>query len=107
MSVANGGLLDRETAASHNIIVRATSADLSFVTQMVSISINDVNEFATSAVTDTDTNTEVVSENAASGTVVGLTAFAFDTDSINNAIVYSLDSNARWSICNRREHWQS
>jgi VCBS repeat-containing protein len=94
VSVANGGLLDRETAASHSIIVRATSADLSFVTQTVSISINDVNEFATSAVTDTDTNTEVVFENAASGTVVGLTAFAFDSDSTSNAIVYSFDSNA-------------
>ncbi|MFO1001910.1 MAG: cadherin domain-containing protein [Planctomycetaceae bacterium] len=94
VSVVNGGLLDRETAASHNIIVRATSADLSFVTQMVSISINDVNEFSTSAVTDTDTNTEAVLENAANGTVVGLTAYAFDADSTTNAIVYSLDSNA-------------
>jgi putative methionine-R-sulfoxide reductase with GAF domain len=53
------------------------------VTQAVSISINDVNEFATSAVTDTDTNSEVVFENAANGTVVGLTAFAFDADSTN------------------------
>jgi hypothetical protein len=87
-------LLDRETAASHNIIVRATSADLSFVTQMVSILLDDVNEFATSAVTDTDTNTEAVFENAASGTVVGLTAFALDSDSTNNAIAYSLDSNS-------------
>jgi hypothetical protein len=94
VSVANGSLLDRETAVSHNILVRATSADLSFVTHTVSISINDVNEFVVSAVSDTDTNIDVVSENAANGTVVGLTAFAFDTDSTNNTIVYSLDSNA-------------
>ena len=93
VTVANGSFLDRETAASHNIIVRATSADLSFVTQTVSISINDANEFAVSAVTDTDTNTEVVFENATSGTVVGLTAFAFDADSTNNTIVYSLNSS--------------
>jgi hypothetical protein len=36
----------------------------------------------------------LVGENAANGTVGGLTAFATDSDSTNNAIVYSLDSNA-------------
>ena len=45
VTVADGTLLDRESAASHNITVRATSSDGSFNTQLMTININDVDEF--------------------------------------------------------------
>ena len=39
VTVADGTLLDRQAAASHNIIVRATSADGSFSTQLFTINL--------------------------------------------------------------------
>ena len=45
VTVDNGTLLDREAAASHNITVRATSSDGSFDTAVMTINVNDVDEF--------------------------------------------------------------
>src|SRR6185503_7233957 len=45
VTVADGTLLDREAAASHGIIVRATSADGSFSSQAFTINLNDLDEF--------------------------------------------------------------
>ncbi len=64
VSVADGSMLDREAAASYNITVRATSADNSFADSVFTILLNDVNEFNTSAITDTNAASEVVNENA-------------------------------------------
>ncbi len=94
VSVANGSLLDAETAAGHSILVRATSADGSFSTQMFTIGVNDANEFSVGPVTDSNVAANMVIENAAAGTVVGATAFATDADATNNAITYSLDDDA-------------
>ncbi len=94
VTVANGLLLDRESAASHNIIVRATSADLSSTTKQFTISVLDVNEFPVSAITDANGAVNAVNENAANGTVVGITAFASDADATTNTITYSLAANA-------------
>ena len=92
VTVAGG--LDRETAASYNITVRATSADTSVSTQMFTIAINDVDEFDVGAVTDSDATANAVNENAANGTAVGITAAASDADATTNAITYSLDDSA-------------
>ena len=54
VTVADGTLLDRELAASHNITVRATSSDGSFGTAVMTINVNDVDEFDVGAVTDSD-----------------------------------------------------
>ena len=54
MTVANGLLLDREAAASHNITVRATSADGSTADTTFTINLNDVDEFDVGAVTDSN-----------------------------------------------------
>ena len=48
--VTVAGAIDRETAASYNITVRATSADTSYSTQTFTIAINDVDEFDVGAV---------------------------------------------------------
>ncbi|MCA9065686.1 MAG: cadherin domain-containing protein, partial [Planctomycetaceae bacterium] len=50
VTVANGMLLDREANASHNITVRATSADGSTNDTVFTINVNDVDEFDVGAV---------------------------------------------------------
>ncbi len=45
-------------------------------------------------IVDTNSATDVVAENAASGTAVGVTAWAVDGDATTNTITYSLDDNA-------------
>ena len=94
VSVADGTLLDRELAASHNITVRATSSDGSFNTALMTINVNDVDEFDVGPVTDSDGTANAVNENAANGTAVGVTALAADADATNNTISYTLDDNA-------------
>jgi hypothetical protein len=93
VTVADGTLLDRETAARHNITVRATSSDGSSNTSVITINLNDVDEFDASATTDIDPVANNVAENAAIGTTVGVTASAADADATNNTIVYSLDDD--------------
>src|SRR5205823_5318597 len=92
VTVADGTLLDREAAASHSITVRATSADGSFSTQAFTISVNDVNEFAVGAVSDSDPAANAVNENAANGTLVGITASASDADATTNTVISPLDA---------------
>ncbi|WP_419194996.1 cadherin domain-containing protein, partial [Novipirellula herctigrandis] len=94
VTVADGTLLDRETAASHDITVRAASSDGSSNTQLMTISVNDVDEFDVGTITDNDATANSVNENAANGTTVAVTAFASDADATNNTILYSLDDNA-------------
>ncbi len=92
--VTVAGAIDRETAASYNVTVRATSADTSFSTQTFTIAVNDVDEFDVGPVTDSDATANAVNENAANGTAVGIAAAASDADATTNAIAYSLDDDA-------------
>ncbi|MDA1013301.1 MAG: cadherin domain-containing protein, partial [Planctomycetota bacterium] len=94
VTVADGTLLDRETTASHNITVRAASSDGSSSTQVFAINVNDVDEFNVGAVTDVNGIANAIDENAANGTLVGITASATDADATNNTITYTLDDNA-------------
>ena len=68
--VTVAGALDAEAAASHNIVVRATSADGSFSTQALTVSVADVNEAPV-------VNNQVFggAENSANATVFGSIAF--------------------------------
>ena len=52
VTVADGTLLDRESTASHNITVRATSSDGSFDTAGMTINVIDVDEFDVGPVSD-------------------------------------------------------
>ena len=89
------GAIDREAdGASRNITVRAISADGSFTDQVFSIAINDIDEFDTGSVTDSNAISNAVNENAANGTVVGIVANSFDGDATTNAVTYTLDDNA-------------
>ncbi len=92
MTVADGSLLDFETSPSHNLTVRATSADGSFSTQTYTISLTDANEGAVGSISDTNPSTDFVLENTSIGTEVGLTAFASDPDG-TDVVSYTLDQN--------------
>jgi len=92
-SVQVAAALDAETATSHTITVRATSTDGSIAEADFSILVNDVDEFALSAVTNSDTATNSVGENAAIGAGVGVQALATDAD-ISDTVTYALTNNA-------------
>ena len=92
--VTVAGALDREAAASHSITVRATSSGGGFSTQAFTINLTDVDEFDVGAISDANAAANSVAENAAVGTLVGITASASDADATTNAITYSLDNDA-------------
>ncbi|XZE33950.1 cadherin domain-containing protein [Pirellulaceae bacterium SH501] len=93
VTVADGSLLDYESVTSHGIVVRATSADGSYSLQNFAFQLADVNEYAVGPISDSDSSTDLVLENSAIGTVVGITALASDVDG-TDTITYSLDSDA-------------
>ncbi|MEX8494010.1 cadherin domain-containing protein [Sphaerotilus sp.] len=92
--VTVAGALDAETALRHTIVVQATSADGSVSSQAFDIAVQDVNEYAIGPVTDANSGANVVGEDAAIGTAVGLTASAVDADATSNAVTYALTDNA-------------
>ncbi|MBL8829429.1 MAG: cadherin domain-containing protein, partial [Planctomycetaceae bacterium] len=91
--VTVNGAIDAESASSYTITVRALSSDGSNTSQSFVINILDVNESPVSAISDTNAGTNQVSEAAAIGATVGLTAFADDTD-VTDTVSYSLDDDA-------------
>ena len=87
--VSLGTALDRETVgASQTLFVKAASTDGSSAVSQFTVAINDVNEFAVTAPTDSNATANAIDENA-TGTV-GLTAFASDADATTNTVSYSL-----------------
>ncbi|MFN9913277.1 MAG: cadherin repeat domain-containing protein, partial [Pirellulaceae bacterium] len=87
-------MLNYEIATSHQVTIRATSADGSFSTQVYSIGLTDVDEFDVGVIADANAVANAVQENSANGTIVGLTASAIDLDGTTNQITYSLDNDA-------------
>src|SRR5207237_1375347 len=82
----DGRKSDRESNASLGVTVRATSAYGSHADQGFTIAINDVNEFSVSTPVDNNAAANAVNENAATGTLVGVTAFASDADATTNTV---------------------
>ena len=99
VTVADGSLLDFETATSHTVTVLATSSDGSTSTESFTIDLADADEFDLGAVTDSDANPNTISEAAANGTYVGVTALASDPDA-TDSVTYSLadDAGGRFAI---------
>ncbi|WP_374307439.1 calcium-binding protein [Dongia sp.] len=92
VTVANGALLDYETATSHSITVVATDAGGLTRSETFSVAVTNVNE-APSTLVDIDATANSVAENAANGTVVGVTALASDPDA-GDTLTYSLSDDA-------------
>ena len=84
-------------------MVRATSADGSFSTQAFTVDLTDVDEFDVGAISDTNAAANSVAENAAIGTLVGITASASDADATTNAITYTPGQRRRRALRDQRE----
>ncbi|SNT01411.1 Ca2+-binding protein, RTX toxin-related [Tardiphaga sp. OK246] len=92
LTVANGALLDFETASSHNITVRVTDqGGLSF-DKGLTIALTDVSESTNHAPTNATLTGGSVAENAANGVAVGTVA-GVDPDA-GATLTYSLTDNA-------------
>ncbi|MFC3533647.1 VCBS domain-containing protein, partial [Vogesella facilis] len=94
VSVANGALLDYETATSHSITVLAADGVGGSSSQSFTINIGNVNDNPVVGPSDSDAANNAVDENSSVGTTVGLTAFASDADAGGQAIAYTLSDNA-------------
>ncbi|WP_374367187.1 calcium-binding protein [Dongia sp.] len=92
VSVANGGLLDYESETTHSVTVVATDAAGLTSSETFEITVTDVNE-APETLVDSDAAENEVAENAATGTMVGITALAGDPDA-GDALTYSLSDDA-------------
>lgn len=94
-AVSVAGPINRETdGPTLGITVLATSQDGSSASADFAIAVGDVDEFNTSPIVDSNPRGNWVYENAAVGTLVGVTASALDGDATQNAITYSLTKNA-------------
>ncbi|WP_040449093.1 cadherin domain-containing protein [Hoeflea phototrophica] len=92
--VKTGSSLDAETSTSHDLIVQVTdSAGFTFQ-KPVTVTVNDVDEFDVSPVSDSNGAANSVDETAAIGATVGITAFASDGDATTNGVTYSLTDDA-------------
>ena len=101
VTVASGASIDYETAASHNIEVKATSSDGSTSTKAFGIAVLDEDEStgggdatnSIGAISDVDNSSNKVDENASVGTAVGITAYAEDADA-EDSVSYTLSDSA-------------
>jgi len=85
--------LDAELATSHDVTVRALSTDGSESFTTLTIEVIDVSEFAITGIVDADSSQDIVNENAAIGTTVGVQAFADDYDQ-DDFVRYELTDDA-------------
>ncbi|MBS3651674.1 cadherin domain-containing protein [Pseudaminobacter sp. 19-2017] len=91
------GTLDFETQPSVNLTVTATSSDGSKANQTYTLGILDSPEpVAFNPQPDADAATNRIAQNAAAGTVIGITASARDPDA-GSTVTYSID-DARFAI---------
>ena len=69
-------------------------------TQAIAVTVTNLNESPIGPVTDSNTAANSVAENAANGSLVGVTAHAVDPDGTNNAVSYRLadDAGGRFAI---------
>ena len=74
-------------------MVRVTDAHGLAYEKTFTIAIADINEAGVSTPVDVDATANGVDENAAVGTLVGLSAFASDPDATTNSVTYSLTGN--------------
>ena len=102
VTLAASNSLDYETATSHDIVAKATSSDGSSTTHTFTVAVTDFDEFDVSFATEPDANSSPnqISEDAAAGTAVGISAAASDADDTNNTISYSFDNDSQTSADN-------
>ncbi|MFA6245773.1 MAG: LamG-like jellyroll fold domain-containing protein [Mucilaginibacter sp.] len=97
VSVANGTLLDYETATSHNITVRATDGTTP-VTQNLTINVTDVNDNTPVITSDGGGATAVVIVATGATAVTTVTATDADGTAANNTVTYSISGGANAAL---------
>ncbi|RWD68051.1 MAG: RTX toxin [Mesorhizobium sp.] len=91
------GTLDFETQPSINLTVKATSSDGSTATKIFTLAVLDSPEpVAFNTPPDANTAANQISQNAAAGTAVGITASASDPDA-GSTVTYTVD-DSRFAI---------
>ncbi|RWF38172.1 MAG: RTX toxin, partial [Mesorhizobium sp.] len=91
------GTLDFETQSSINLTVTATSSDGSTANQAFSLAVlNSPEPVAFNTPADANAAANQISQTAAAGTAVGITASATDPDA-GSTITYSID-DSRFAI---------
>ncbi|WP_372720511.1 VCBS domain-containing protein, partial [Novipirellula sp.] len=98
--VLDSSRLDFETNTEHDIVVRVIDQAGGQYEETFTVNLNDVDEFDVTQASDVDATANVVSENATTTTLVGLTAQATDADGTTNVVTYSLsdDAGGRFAI---------
>ncbi len=97
ITLSNPGALDHETEPAVTFNVTATSSDFTTATQAFTVSVlDDPEPVAFDIPPDADPSTDRISENAPSGTPVGITASATDLDA-GDTVSYSID-DTRFAI---------
>ncbi|WP_374764089.1 cadherin domain-containing protein [Yunchengibacter salinarum] len=91
VTVADSSRLDFETSPQTSLTVVATSSDGSTEQTTVAVTVTDANETPVGPVSDANTDENRVSEGAAQGAVVGLTARAMDGDGTDEVRFSLLD----------------
>ena len=103
VTLTHSNVLDYESETSYKLVIEATSSDGSSATSTFTIDLTDVNEHHVSfsmLSPDADSSPNQISEDAAAGTAVGITASASDYDGTNNTINYSFDNDSQTSADN-------
>ncbi|WP_337247585.1 cadherin repeat domain-containing protein, partial [Vibrio toranzoniae] len=100
VTVKDGSKLDYETDTAPTIEITATSTDGTSSKATFTINLtDDTSESGISAVVDSDTDANVISESAVNGTEVQITGLATDADA-TDTVTYSLtdDYNGAFEI---------
>ena len=103
VTLTHSNVLDYESETSYKLVIEATSSDGSSATSTFTIDLTDVNEHHVGfsmLSPDADSSPNQISEDAAAGTAVGITASASDYDGTNNTINYSFDNDSQTSADN-------
>ena len=100
LRLRDGEALNYEAdGASLDLTVTATDIHGVTATQVVTVTVTDVNEAAIGTLADSDASANAVAENAPPGTPVGVTALAVDADG-TDTVTYHLsdDAGGRFAI---------
>ncbi|WP_192913871.1 cadherin domain-containing protein, partial [Roseibium sediminis] len=93
VTVADSSQLDYEAGTSVTVNVQAVSTDGSTSTETFTVNLTDVDEFDVTAVTDSNSEANKCLLNAATGTLVGITASATDADATDTVSYRLVDAS--------------
>lgn len=99
ITVLDASQLDFERITSLTLMVTVSDGERTSPATAVEVFLTDVNETSVSSIVDSDSTSNVVTENAPAGMMVGITAQSSDADA-SDSVSYSLldDSGGRFSI---------